>query len=389
MIEACLDDKTEVIARRAADYALKLKGSEGKNFLWAFSKKHPDSFVPGILHQMGWRPDDPSERALFYFLAGDLDSYYDIDFEQAYLRYWYETGDGVIKQAVSARIRQSGDARLLSIFKTERGARKRRLTEREVELQIDILIENKDYQELFNLLPQATFEQGVRIVSAIKEAGWKHPDPHGMELQERLEGIVLGTAEGSSPNAPYPSARKIYQDFRPMLTGDGKGPDTGADDGFRKRCAEIIRLAEQGSPALSDAANKACGDDYWQVRMAAAAAEFLRPGTISPANRALLEQDHVYWVKAMLKAPLQHGGRLVDLGPEGLERLGEEEMRPSTSDKRPQDADDFFSRIKGFLPDVERQYLVTLGEFLEREIEVSEDASFEAGESDVEIEIDK
>ena len=34
----------------------------------------------------------------YYFLADDLNAYHDIDFEQSYLRYWYESGPGNLKK---------------------------------------------------------------------------------------------------------------------------------------------------------------------------------------------------------------------------------------------------------------------------------------------------
>ena len=53
--------------------------------------------------------------------------------------------------------------------------------------------------------------------------------------------------------------------------------------------------------------------------MAAAAAELLRPETLSPANRASLADVHVYLVKAFMGMPTY--GRLVDLGPAGMDKL--------------------------------------------------------------------
>ncbi len=60
------------------------------------------------------------------------------------------------------------------------------------------------------------------------------------------------------------------------------------------RSAALILPAESRSLTLPDAANLACGDAYRQVHMAAAAAELLRSGTLTPANRALLSDVHVF-----------------------------------------------------------------------------------------------
>ncbi|MEW6418554.1 MAG: HEAT repeat domain-containing protein [Nitrospirota bacterium] len=384
------DSETKIVAN-TVDYLFELKGISGYDYLWDFIKTHPDNLVAKVLYQKGWHPEDLSERCLFYLLAGYIDQYHDIDFDQSRLRYIYETSPAVLKDAIAGHIRKSGDMRLLAIFRTERGSRKKILDNKEVSLQIEILSKNRDYPELFRLLRHATWEQGVKIITILKNAGWRHPEEHGKELQERLESFVA--SQPVDRKGPLPFAKTIYRDFRPMFLGSEPLPeDTNKilawliDDNFRRRSAALILLAEKGSPSLPDAANSASGDPYWQVRMAATAAELLNPGTLSPANRALLEADHVYWVQSLLKTPPAR--RLTEIGHAGFEKLKEETRLSSVSNK-PQDADNFFDRIKGFVPDAEREYLVTLGEFLTREIEVSEDISYEAKETDVEIEIEE
>ncbi len=353
------------------------------------TKENPESKVAFCLNKLNRQPDDPAERALFCFLADDLEAYHDIDFEQSYLRYWYETGSDAIKDAISLRIRKSGDPRLLSVFKTDRGGRKDSLDEKDIDIQIEILLKNKKYSEVFDLLPQANYAQGKRIIDTAREAGWKNPDYIGREFQERLEMII--TEKESRQNLPSPFAMSLLQDFRPMFMGDEKVP---ADDktvvswledeeNFRKRSAALITLAERGYNQLPDAVNKACADPYWQVRMAAAGAELLKPGSLSPVNKILLGQDHVYWVQALLNMP--DSGRLVDLGPQGLEEL--KGLR-SDSRNRPDGQDDLFALIKGFIPAAEKEYLLTLGEYLGTESTWSEDEAYDAGDTDVEIEFE-
>lgn len=388
--QSCLLDKDRDVVFAAVDYAMDTAGKTAEA-LWAFALEHPEGLVVRVLHEKGWRPQEASERAIFYFLAGDQEAYHDIDFEQAYLRYWYESGGSGLKEAIASRIRKSGDTRLLAVFRTERGARKGSVTEKEAALQAEILMKNRDYGGLFTLLPFCSYELGEKVIRYLEDAGWQNPDPHGRELQERLEGILSGKKEKGLP----PSfAMAIYEDFRPMFMGDKRPPstDTGLkewleDGDFRKRSAALITLAEKGSPLLKDAANKACGDAYWQVRMAAAACEMLRPGTLSPANRAMLEDDHCLWVAALLKMPKSR--RLAELGPAGLEELREMPSgRLSDPDHRPEVPDDFFEILKGLVPTGEREYLLTLGEFLGTDIVVSHETAYEAGATDVEIEME-
>ncbi|MGD9159419.1 MAG: SUMF1/EgtB/PvdO family nonheme iron enzyme [Desulfobacteraceae bacterium] len=353
------------------------------------TKQNPESKVAYCLNKMNRQPDNPAERALFYFLADDLETYHDIDFEQSYLRYWYENGSDGLKEAIGSRIRKSGDTRLLAVFKTDRGGRKNSPGEKDIDIQFEVLLKNKEYSGIFNLLPQATYSQGKRIIAAIKQSGWENPDAIGRELQTRLEAVI--SENETNQDLPSSYAMSIFKDFRTMFMGDQTVPDDEEtliswleDEGdFRKRSAALITLAERGYKQLSDAANNACADPYWQVRMAAAGAELLKPGSLSPASRVFLEQDHVYWVQALLSMP--NSGRLVNLGPTGLEELKGIKSDP---ENKPDGPDNFFDLIKVFIPAAEKDYLLTLGEYLGTDSTWSEDAAYDAGDMDVEIEMD-
>jgi len=390
ILDRCLTDSDKRIVTRAIEWIMETKGSEAYTLLWEFVKRHPNSPVIELLNKKGWYPQEPAERALFYFLANDLDAYHNIDFEQSFLRIWYETGSKALKEVIASRIRRNGDTRLLAIFRTERGGKKRVYTYEEIDLQIGLLLESKNYKELFSLLRFTTYAQGRKIITSLKDAGWKHPDPRLRELQERLEKLMQKT--GKEEGFPASYAHAIYQDFRPMLLGEEKPPEDERtllawteDKSFRRRSAACVLLAERGSSNLPEVANRASGDPYWQVRMAAAVAELLRPHTLSPTNKALLEEDHVYYVQAILKMP--SAPRLIELSPEGIETL-KEEGKISDPSHKPEDADNFLSLIRGFLPSAEREYLLLLAEFLETGIMVSEEISYEAGETDVEIEME-
>lgn len=396
VFDTCIKDVNLRICKGTAEILIDKKGNDGYETLWALVKDNPDSSLAEALNEMKWFPNDPTERALFYLLANNLPAYHDIDFEHTYLRTWYETAGETLKQAIASRIRKSGDARLLAIFRTKRGSRKGKLAAHEVELQTELLTKEGNCPELFHLLPSATYTQGIGILSKLKEAGWTNPAPHGRELQKRLEKLIF---EDEKTNLPSIYSRSMYEDFRPMFFGNEKPPESEGEllswtnDGksFRKRSAALITLAEKGSTKLTDSANRLCGDPYWQVRMAAACSELLNPGTLSPANKALLEGDHVYYVQAILKMPSDgrlSDGRLVDLSHDGLEELKRVGL---TSDVKnnPEKADNFFDLVKGFLPSDEREYLLTLAEFMKTEVAVTEEAAYEAGEMDVEIEMEE
>jgi hypothetical protein len=276
-------------------------------------------------------------------------------------------------------------------FKTDRGGRRKSLDGNDVDVQIEVLLKNKKYAEAFDLLSQVDYPQGLRIISGIRRGGWKSTDPMGRELQERLEAIVDDPAPAN--RLPSSHALSIFQDFRPMFLGREAAPRDEKTllswledrDDFRHRSAAVITLAERGFEGLPDVVNRLCADPYWQVRMAAAGAELLKPGSLTPANRALLEQDHVYWVQALLKAPAS--GRLADLGPRALEALEKAGTR-SDPKNRPDSPDDFFGLIRGGMPGAVRDYFLILGEYLSTDGVWCEDDAHDAGDAAAEIESD-
>ena len=265
ILKNCLLDREEVVVKNAVGYVAGARGNATANWLLPFLVEKLDLGLFKRLNTAGWYPADAADRALFFFLAGDLEKYHDIDFEQNHLRYWYETAGPELKAAIAAGIRDSGQRRLLAVFRTERGGRKQRMTVGEVELQIEILTGKQDFAGLFGLLAFATYEQGMRIMQAVHAAGWQSPDSHTRGLQQRLEELMK--AHGRRPN-PSAASKDIIQDFRPMFMGSEKPPSDGpglsawlADpNSFRRRSAALITMAEGNLPSLKEAAGKASAD---------------------------------------------------------------------------------------------------------------------------------
>ncbi len=387
ILEGCLADNEVKIAQGAAKYIL-MTGEKGMmKRLWNFVLENLN-YLPFIrgLHLKGWRPEEPSDRALFYLLADDIEKYHDIDVGHALLRHWHDTGTPALKKAIAFRIRESGDARLLDIFRTGRGNAKKIATESEVDVLIETLAKKQSFEKLFNLMPLACYHQGARIINVIRRAGWRAPCDPGRALQERLEAIIPKNMENISPS---PDAMTIYKEYRPILMGGAtppqneKGVLAWADDEYDFKCrgAAIIALAERNSPKLSEVANRASTDVYWEVRMAAAAAELLHPGTLSQENKTLLEKDNIYWVRSLLILPTS--GRLIDLTPAELEKI---KLKKPAPGNRPYDPESFFGMTMEINPAAE--YLLTLAEFLGVDVDVSKEFAFESSEMDMEFEAD-
>ncbi len=387
ILETCLADNEVKIVQGAAKYILMTGDPTMMTRLWDFVLENLN-YLPFIrgLHLKGWRPEEPSERALFFLLANDIEKYHEIDVGHALLRQWHDSGSPALKKAIAFRIRESGDARLLDIFRTGRGNAKKIATESEVDVLIETLAKKQDYEKLFSLLPLACYHQGARIIDIIRRSGWRAPDDQGRALQERLEGLIPQNTGNISPS---PDAMTIYKEYRPILMGGTTPPQNEngllawAEDEYDFKCrgAAIIALAERNSPKLPEVANRASTDVYWEVRMAAAAAELLHPGTLGPENKELLEKDNIYWVRALLILPTS--GRLIDLTPTELEKI---KLKKPAPGNRPYDPENFFGMTMEINPAAE--YLLTLAEFLGVDVNVSKEFAMDSSDMNMEFEAD-
>lgn len=368
VLDACLKDNDIRISRGALSYLIESKGEGECEVLWKFAKDNLDSNIITLLNEMEWQPEGLPEKALFCFLANDLDTYSKIDNGQSYLRIWYEDGWQSLRDVIETEIEKNDDAGLQCILNASLADRERILTPVELGLKIKLLNKNGKYLELFNLLPNATFQEGAQIVNILKDAGWKNSDTQEYKIQQRLEALVKNV---EVKNAPITHAGAIYHDFRKMLLAGCESPPAGeealiswAEDkqNFRHRSAAVILLAERGHEKISEIVNNASTDDYWQVRMAASVAEILIPGTLAPENRSLLENDHVYWIPTILDMPVL--GCLLKLGPEKYEYLNE--IYTSELTYEHQKADNFSDLIKGYISCAEKTYLRTLREHMKK-----------------------
>jgi hypothetical protein len=390
-LETCLLDREQEVVLGSINCVIDDLKSKTEEQLWIFAMERPQSLITICLNKRGWHPEALSERSFFFFLSGEIEQYDDIDFEQKHLRYWYETADPKLREAIASGIRKSGQRRLLAVFRSERGSNKQSLSVAEVELQIEILLQKQDLAGLFGLLAFATYEQGASIMAAVAATGWQASNTHSREMQHRLEEMMK---KHEHRHIPLSFARKIFRDFRPMLMGTEKLPDdaSGLDvwladqSSFRCRSAALIAKAEGNLQGVKEDANTACKDAYWQVRMAAAACELFHKGTLSPSNRARLENDHVYWVQALLRMPIAE--RLVDLQPGDLKKL-KQSGRKSDPKERPYSPDNFYDLIHDLVPDFRAEYLLILSEFLSTDVEVDGEAAYKPNETDIEIQVDK
>jgi len=380
ILNNCLCDPDSRIMKGMARHLIELKGNEAYQILWDFVKDAPESYVLTLLKDEKWLPEEPVEKALFYFLVNDLISYFDIDFDQSFLMAFYETCKEEMKKAIFSRVMKSGDSRLISIIRRE--GRKRKYTHDEVNLQKGLLIKSRRFEELFRLLPYTELSQGREIINALKDKAWNHPDPRLRELQTKLEAFFQSMKSYEEEDNLPIRANTLLEDFRPMFIGSLSAPEddktlidwSNDSNDFRKRSSAIIYLAEKGSPLLKDFANRACKDPYWQVRMSSAMAEYIKPGTLTNENRALLEKDHVYYVRAaLINITL---GRLEDMAVKDIEFLHGKRIS-SSPDRKPEKPDDFLSLIRGFISTYEREYLLLLAEFFKTDVAVSEEVFFE------------
>jgi hypothetical protein len=360
-IKSYLLDHDEDVCATALHQLLEKNNEDVNELLWDLIVANPNAIFQKILYKMNWYPRDFRKRSLFYFLyADDIEKYFDIDYEQTHLHYWNETTskdltNKDLNNCISSKIREVGDARLLSIFKNKRI--KFGIHSSEVDTEIEILAKNNEYEKLFSLLLFCDYQQCIKIMNLISKTEWLHPNKYFRELQKKLTSLMKIENANFKPK-PSPFACQLYKDFRPMFFNevppiDERNPSGWLEDShsFRRRGAALISLAENSSSLLKEAANVACADEYWQVRMAAGIAEILVPGTLYQKNREKLEEDHVYWVQALFKLP--KNDRLHSFTPNNIERLSETTLKHKS----------FYDTIRFFLQDSERTLFLYIADY--------------------------
>ena len=162
--------------------------------------------------EKAYAPRDPGQRALFYFLTGQVQRYDALDFDHRLLRAGYETAEPELRHRLAARVRLSGRPELAKAIQS--GPQKRILAEmstREWESIVTVLREHKRHHDLWALLFETFPEWSSEVLGVLKQAGYRPPADSDAAVFDKL--CKLRPVEGKRLRLflPTPFCRSVLR----------------------------------------------------------------------------------------------------------------------------------------------------------------------------------
>ncbi len=138
--------------------------------------EHDDRTARDIATAKGYRPTQPFEQALFYFLIGDQQRYQQVDFDHNLLVTAYEAGSRALRRRLLSFSRQTGQIEWLSaIHQTTEVRWLADLSDQDWDLAVHSLLEQSRFADLWRLAQVAPPVWSAGILVRLKRAQWK-PD---------------------------------------------------------------------------------------------------------------------------------------------------------------------------------------------------------------------
>jgi WD40 repeat protein len=168
-------DADETIRKNACHSLSSLKNEETREAVCMLVISNDDPLARKIALENQYIPRTADLRALFYFLTEQWSEYDELDFDQRLMRAIYEASSHEVRRRIADRVQTAGRTDYLTILAgVDYRARAEEVSEREAELLISILSENREYARLWALASELALPFGIKIVNILAAAGW-HP----------------------------------------------------------------------------------------------------------------------------------------------------------------------------------------------------------------------
>jgi HEAT repeat protein len=186
LVEALRIDDAEV--RSIAAMALRLLKDAGAiDALCELAITDPTAMVANIVKERDFQPQSVSRRCVLFLLTGQLERYFDLDFEFQHLRAEYQAGDERLRQRIGDVVRRSGDSRLIGLFRASRQRKlASELTEREAAIVIEVHARNQQWAEIFALLFHIPLSSTIAALDVLGKSGWRPQNEVEVALLDAL-----------------------------------------------------------------------------------------------------------------------------------------------------------------------------------------------------------
>ncbi len=167
LLRACQDADANVAAR-ARQVLGRLQNPAAKDALCAVVIDLDDALARAVALAAGYAPRDAGRRALFYFLTEQWAAYDELDFDHGLLRAAYQAADAALRQRIAAKARQAGRVEWVEVVTGGRQSlRLGEMTEAEWQTTLDVLVERRQWSELWRLAQEAPPCWSVRLLQTL------------------------------------------------------------------------------------------------------------------------------------------------------------------------------------------------------------------------------
>ena len=152
---------------------------------------HQEGRARKVAVQKGYYPEEPVERALFFFLAELWSEYQSLDFDHSLLLTAYETGSRVLRQRILEHSRRTGHLEWLREMHLAGEVRwPSDLTDADWELAQRRLIESDRKAELWRLSQAAPPLWCAQMINSLSRTGWQPDAPDERAAYNHLSSLA-------------------------------------------------------------------------------------------------------------------------------------------------------------------------------------------------------
>ena len=222
LLEA-FEDRDIEIANQASECAILFDNPKCKNFLLDLIIKHNHPIACQIAIKAKYVPHELSQRALFYFLTEQWEKYETLDYEHSLLKKVYELGNEKLRKQIAEKVKQSGRAEWVQIVAGGRKSQRlEKMTDAEWEATLDVLSNNKQWEEIWQLAQKAPPVWSKKLLQNLKQASWQ---PSVEEERTGFESLKQLADKFSGITVPSTSCRKSLVDPNSIVEGISFSPD--------------------------------------------------------------------------------------------------------------------------------------------------------------------
>jgi hypothetical protein len=150
--------------------------------------RYEDASARDIAMQSGFSPNQPVDRALFYFITDQWDAYERLDFNHNLLAAAYAAADPLLRRRILSLSRNSGHSEWLeNLPETHRARWLAEMDDADWQQASAHLISAKRWADIWRLALAAPPVWGVRLLREIEQSGWR---PDGQDEADFFQSLL-------------------------------------------------------------------------------------------------------------------------------------------------------------------------------------------------------